>query len=74
MLIQCPYCNQNIEAMVFVHGHYQCPKCKVNCINCCDGESAQPKQSTSDKGSFQIGKGSERKDFLLPKIRRNYGN
>ena len=74
MKIQCPYCQQSIEAMVFVHGHYQCPKCKVNSINCCDGESAQPKQSTSGKGSFQIGRGSEKKDFLLPTTHRYYGN
>ncbi|NOS83989.1 MAG: hypothetical protein HOP31_02515 [Ignavibacteria bacterium] len=33
----CPYCQSAVE-YVWVHGHYQCPKCKNVVISCC-GES-----------------------------------
>jgi hypothetical protein len=33
----CPYC-QSIVELIWVHGHYQCPKCKNVVISCC-GES-----------------------------------
>ncbi len=33
----CPYC-QGIVELVWVHGHYQCPRCKSVVVSCC-GES-----------------------------------
>ena len=33
----CPYCQSAVE-YIWVHGHYQCPKCKNVVISCC-GES-----------------------------------
>lgn len=33
----CPYC-QGIVEFIWVHSHYQCPKCKNVVISCC-GES-----------------------------------
>jgi hypothetical protein len=33
----CPYCQSAVE-YIWVHGHYQCPKCRNVVISCC-GES-----------------------------------
>lgn len=30
----CPYCQSAVE-YIWVHGHYQCPKCKNVVISCC---------------------------------------
>ena len=35
----CGYCGFYGE-MVFVHSHYQCPRCKNNIAPCCEGETA----------------------------------
>jgi hypothetical protein len=34
----CGYCGYYGE-MVFVHSHYQCPRCKNNIAPCCEGEN-----------------------------------
>jgi tRNA(Ile2) C34 agmatinyltransferase TiaS len=31
----CPFCNQKTE-FIFVHGHYQCAKCKNIVVTCCE--------------------------------------
>jgi predicted RNA-binding Zn-ribbon protein involved in translation (DUF1610 family) len=33
----CPYC-QNIVELIWVHSHYQCPKCKNVVVSCCGDE------------------------------------
>jgi hypothetical protein len=33
----CPYC-QNFVEFIWVHGHYQCPKCKNIVMGCCGDE------------------------------------
>ena len=30
----CPYCQSLVE-FIWVHGHYQCPKCKNVVVSCC---------------------------------------
>ncbi|MCC6865787.1 MAG: hypothetical protein IT280_06460 [Ignavibacteria bacterium] len=30
----CPYCRSAVE-FLWIHGHYQCPKCKNIVISCC---------------------------------------
>ena len=39
-VILCPRCSAPIQALV-VHGHYQCPICKSNIDDCCQGEVCQ---------------------------------
>ena len=40
MILQlCNWCNTEITPIA-VHGHYQCPKCKINIDPCCSGENA----------------------------------
>lgn len=34
----CPYCN-NHTGYDYVHGHYQCKRCKQNVMPCCGGEA-----------------------------------
>ena len=33
----CQWCNTSIVP-IDVHGHYQCPNCKINIDPCCSGE------------------------------------
>ncbi len=33
----CQWCNTSIIP-IDVHGHYQCPNCKINIDPCCTGE------------------------------------
>ncbi|MBZ0203054.1 MAG: hypothetical protein K8I03_08575 [Ignavibacteria bacterium] len=30
----CPYCQNPVE-LIWVHSHYQCPKCKYVVVSCC---------------------------------------
>ena len=41
----CNWCNTEITPMA-VHGHYQCPKCKINIDPCCSGENASAYDET----------------------------
>jgi hypothetical protein len=36
----CPWCNHSIQP-IDVHGHSQCPNCKINIDPCCSGENSQ---------------------------------
>lgn len=36
---QCPYCGM-VSHIVWVHGHGQCDRCKINVDECCRGEDA----------------------------------
>jgi len=36
-LAACPYC-QNVVEFIWVHGHYQCPRCKNIVVGCCGDE------------------------------------
>jgi hypothetical protein len=38
MQLQCLFCGQHV-ALVYVHGHYQCPVCNTNVLPCCDGDN-----------------------------------
>ena len=38
-LFLCPYCGV-VSKMIWVHGHGQCDKCKINVDECCRGEDA----------------------------------
>ena len=40
MMTRCPRCQSEVS-LVFVHGHYQCPVCKSNVDDCCQGEVCQ---------------------------------
>lgn len=35
---RCMFCHQIVE-LVHIHGHYQCPKCGINNLPCCDGDN-----------------------------------
>lgn len=37
---QCLFCGHSVQ-MVHVHGHYQCPVCKINTLPCCDGDNCE---------------------------------
>ena len=37
---QCLFCGHSVQ-MVQVHGHYQCPVCKINTLPCCDGDNCE---------------------------------
>ncbi|MFN5217759.1 MAG: hypothetical protein ACK5CL_03240 [Sphingomonadales bacterium] len=36
----CDFCGLQGE-MIFVHSHYQCPRCGINVAPCCQGESCE---------------------------------
>jgi predicted RNA-binding Zn-ribbon protein involved in translation (DUF1610 family) len=38
MMTQCLFCAQHVD-LVYVHGHYQCPRCGTNALPCCDGDN-----------------------------------
>ena len=40
------WCNGNIMP-IEVHGHYQCPNCKINIDPCCSGEQEQMYDQTT---------------------------
>ena len=42
----CPWCNAFIQP-VDVHGHSQCPNCKINIDPCCSGENNQLNDTTN---------------------------
>jgi len=50
-VILCPRCSAPIQALV-VHGHYQCPICKSNIDDCCQGEVCQ---TTTNERKVQDG-------------------
>ncbi|HRE41768.1 MAG TPA: hypothetical protein PLG90_10575 [Ignavibacteria bacterium] len=33
----CNVCGEKVQ-LIFVHGHYQCPKCKQVVVSCCENE------------------------------------
>lgn len=37
MELLCEYCGYFGE-MIYVHSHYQCPRCKNYVVPCCEGE------------------------------------
>ena len=39
-MTRCPRCQSEVS-LFFVHGHYQCPVCKSNVDDCCQGEVCQ---------------------------------
>ena len=45
MMTRCPRCQSEVS-LVFVHGHYQCPMCKSNVDDCCQGEVCQVPEPT----------------------------
>ena len=47
----CYYC-LSINTQVFVHGHYQCSKCKVISIPCCSGEVENEKRLIALRGGM----------------------
>jgi len=38
--VQCQWCNNKVLP-VEVHGHSQCPYCKINIDPCCSGETIE---------------------------------
>lgn len=36
-ITSCPWCGQNVT-LIWVHGHGQCPNCRINVDECCRGE------------------------------------
>lgn len=36
---RCPYCG-TLSTIIWVHGHGQCDRCKINLDECCRGEDA----------------------------------
>ena len=47
----CYYC-LSINTQVFVHGHYQCTKCKIISIPCCSGEVENEKRLIALRGGM----------------------
>ena len=41
-LLYCHYCAKHVET-IWVHGHGQCPICKINIDECCRGEHCDEK-------------------------------
>ena len=37
ILTDCMWCSKQVNP-IEVHGHYQCPNCKINIDPCCSGE------------------------------------
>jgi len=35
--------------LIYVHGHYQCPKCGINNLPCCDGDNCHTDYTKSSK-------------------------
>gem|GEM_PF-4764551 len=48
----CGYCGYFGE-MVFVHSHYQCPRCKNNIAPCCEGENMEESNDEDTGNSTQ---------------------
>lgn len=42
----CLFCGYTVQ-MVHVHGHYQCPVCRTNCLPCCDGDNCETNKQLS---------------------------
>ena len=38
--VHCQWCNNSVLP-IEVHGHSQCPHCKINIDPCCSGENSQ---------------------------------
>lgn len=38
--LHCDFCGYSGE-LVFVHSHYQCPRCGINVAPCCQGEQCE---------------------------------
>jgi len=47
----CLYC-LSVNTQIFVHGHYQCSKCKVITIPCCSGEVENEKRLIALRGGM----------------------
>ena len=47
----CYYC-LSINSQVYIHGHYQCTKCKVISIPCCSGEVENEKRLIALRGGM----------------------
>lgn len=47
----CYYC-LCVNTQVFVHGHYQCSKCKVINVPCCSGEVENVKRLIALRGGM----------------------
>ena len=47
----CLYC-LSVNSQVFVHGHYQCSKCKVINVPCCSGEVENEKRLIALRGGM----------------------
>tara|TARA_Y100000592_G_C5443342_1_gene304610 strand:+ start:1116 stop:1322 length:207 start_codon:yes stop_codon:yes gene_type:complete len=47
----CPYC-LSVNSQVFIHGHYQCSKCHVISVPCCNGETENTKRLISLRGGM----------------------
>jgi len=43
---QCDYCGF-MGQMVFVHSHYQCPRCGINVNPCCGGEQCETEETAT---------------------------
>ena len=39
ILTDCMWCSKQVNP-IEVHGHYQCPNCKINIDPCCSGETS----------------------------------
>lgn len=52
---QCGYCGF-FGKMIFVHSHYQCPRCGINIAPCCEGENCQELEHKKESG---LGKNDE---------------
>lgn len=52
--------HQMVE-LIYVHGHYQCPKCGINNLPCCDGDNCHTDFTKSEKDKVN-------------KLKRNMGN
>lgn len=49
----CGYCGFYGE-MVFVHSHYQCPRCKNNIAPCCEGETEQTESEDPGENESEL--------------------
>jgi hypothetical protein len=58
MELFCGYCGYYGE-MVFVHSHYQCPRCKNNIAPCCEGENFQEPEAEEKKAEKDTSEDTE---------------
>ena len=60
---RCMFCHYMVE-LIHVHGHYQCPKCGINNLPCCDGDNCHTNLTLTDPSKSEEEKESNSDNLL----------